>query len=212
MSGYSRRDRIESLVVPATARQSRELIGQSIRRREDERFVTGRGTFLDDVHPSGLLHGVFLRSPYAHARLLSLDLEAARSMPVEHTPIPPLCTLVVASAFDAAIHDAFGKLLGTNCYRTYGPDCIGHDLSRYLDAQFQGEYLNQYLTEEPRPCLHLYHLVGALDPLIAAAAGGCIAIVVSIATLWITGSRRWAIWCGPRRCCIARRAGCPAIG
>ena len=96
-----------------------------------------------------------------------LYLEAARSMPVEHTPIPPLCTLVVASAFDAAIHDAFGKLLGTNCYRTYGPDCIGHDLSRYLDAQFQGEYLNQYLTEEPRPCLHLYHLVGALDPLTA---------------------------------------------
>jgi L-alanine-DL-glutamate epimerase-like enolase superfamily enzyme len=97
-----------------------------------------------------------------------LYLEAARSMPVEHTPIPPLCTLVVASAFDAATHDAFGKLLGTNCYRNYGPDCIGDDLSRYLDAQFQGEYLNQYLTEEPRPCLHLYHLVGALDPLTAA--------------------------------------------
>ena len=96
-----------------------------------------------------------------------LYLEAARSMPVGNTPIPPLCTLVVASAFDAAIHDAFGKLLGTNCYRTYGPDFLGHDLSRYLDARFQGEYLNQYVTLEPRPCLHVYHLAGALDPLTA---------------------------------------------
>ncbi len=95
-------------------------------------------------------------------------LDAARSMPVEGTPIPPLCTLVVASAFDAATHDAFGKLLGKNCYGTYGPDFIANDLSRYLDGQFKGEYLNQYVTADPRPCLHLYHLVGALDPLTVA--------------------------------------------
>ena len=92
-------------------------------------------------------------------------LEAAKSMAVEHTPIPPLCTLVVASAFDAAIHDAFGKMLGTNCYRDYGPDCIAHDLSRYLDSRFEGEFLDRYLSEKPRACLHVYHLVGALDAL-----------------------------------------------
>jgi L-alanine-DL-glutamate epimerase-like enolase superfamily enzyme len=97
-----------------------------------------------------------------------LYLEAARSMRVDQTPIPPLCALVVASAFDAAVHDAFGKLLGTNCYRAYGPDCIGHDLGHYLGPQFEGEYLNQYVTEQPRPCLHVYHLAGALDPLTAA--------------------------------------------
>jgi L-alanine-DL-glutamate epimerase-like enolase superfamily enzyme len=37
-------------------------------------------------------------------------------------PIPKLCTLVTASPFDAAIHDAFGKAQGLNCYLTYGPD------------------------------------------------------------------------------------------
>ena len=37
-------------------------------------------------------------------------------------PIPLLCTLVCASPFDAALHDAFGKLHGLNCYHTYGPD------------------------------------------------------------------------------------------
>jgi L-alanine-DL-glutamate epimerase-like enolase superfamily enzyme len=79
--------------------------------------------------------------------------------------IPQLCTLVVASAFDAAIHDAFGKTIGASCYRLYGPDFIQHDLSRYLDHQFKGEYIDRYVSPEPRPSLHVYHLVGALDPL-----------------------------------------------
>ncbi len=47
-------------------------------------------------------------------------------------PIPKLCTLVVASPFDAALHDAFGKLHGRNVYATYGPDLLTHDLARYL--------------------------------------------------------------------------------
>jgi L-alanine-DL-glutamate epimerase-like enolase superfamily enzyme len=98
-------------------------------------------------------------------QLEPLYLEAARAMPVEGTPIPKLCTLVVASAFDAAIHDAFGKALGLNCYRAYGKDFIAYDLSRYLDSWFAGEYLNRYITEQPRACLSIYHLVGALDPL-----------------------------------------------
>src|SRR2546421_2795296 len=59
-------------------------------------------------------------------------------------PIPKLCTLVTASPFDAAIHDAFGKALGLNCYQTYGPDLVTHDLARYLNADFKGEYLNRY--------------------------------------------------------------------
>ena len=49
-------------------------------------------------------------------------------------PIPKLCTLVVASPFDAALHDAFGKVHGRNVYDTYGPDLMTHDVSRYLGA------------------------------------------------------------------------------
>src|SRR5262249_54343680 len=51
-------------------------------------------------------------------------------------PIPVLCAQVVASAFDAAVHDAFGKLHGLNCYHTYGPDFVSHDLSFYLGSEF----------------------------------------------------------------------------
>src|SRR4030095_16930599 len=65
-------------------------------------------------------------------------------------PIPKLCTLVTASPFDAAIHDAFGKVHGRNCYQTYGPDLMAGDLTPYLGPQFKDESLNQYHLHEPR--------------------------------------------------------------
>jgi L-alanine-DL-glutamate epimerase-like enolase superfamily enzyme len=80
-------------------------------------------------------------------------------------PIPPLCTLVVASPFDAALHDAFGKLHGLSCYHTYGPDFVSHDLGHYLGGEFAGEWLHDWLSRDPKPTMPLYHLVGALDPL-----------------------------------------------
>ncbi len=80
-------------------------------------------------------------------------------------PIPKLCTLVTASAFDAAVHDAFGKVHGVNCYKTYGPEYMSHDLALYLGPEFQGEYLNQYVNSYPKPRMPLYHLVGAVDPI-----------------------------------------------
>jgi L-alanine-DL-glutamate epimerase-like enolase superfamily enzyme len=95
-------------------------------------------------------------------------LDAAREVSRQRNlaePIPPLCTLVAASPFDAALHDAFGKAHGLNCYHTYGPEFMTHDLSRYLGPEFQGEYLDHYLSKEPRARLPLYHLVGALDPI-----------------------------------------------
>jgi L-alanine-DL-glutamate epimerase-like enolase superfamily enzyme len=83
-------------------------------------------------------------------------------------PIPRLCTMVVASAFDAAVHDAYGKLHGRNCYHTYGPDFLDRDLGYFLGGEFKGEALSQYIDREPQPRLPLYHLVGALDPLTPA--------------------------------------------
>ncbi|GIW80280.1 MAG: hypothetical protein KatS3mg105_2087 [Gemmatales bacterium] len=80
-------------------------------------------------------------------------------------PIPKLCTLVAASAFDAAIHDAFGKVHGLNCFRTYGPDFMTDDLARYLGPEFKGEYLDRYVLTKPKERMPMYHLIGALDPL-----------------------------------------------
>lgn len=83
-------------------------------------------------------------------------------------PIPKLCTLTTASPFDAAVHDAYGKLLGRSAYQTYGADCMNHDLSRYLGAAFKGEYLDRYVLPAPKPRMPLYHLVGAVDAIVAA--------------------------------------------
>ncbi|MDX9754514.1 MAG: enolase C-terminal domain-like protein [bacterium] len=82
--------------------------------------------------------------------------------------IPKLCTLVVASPFDAALHDAYGKLHGVSSYHTYSKDYMTHDLAHYLDARFQGEFLQAYVSPEPKPSLPLYHLIGAVDPLTTA--------------------------------------------
>jgi L-alanine-DL-glutamate epimerase-like enolase superfamily enzyme len=80
-------------------------------------------------------------------------------------PIPKLCTLVTASAFDAAVHDAFGKTHGLNCFHTYGPEFMNHDLSHYLGAEYKGEYPSRYVRSEPKPRMPLCHLVSAVDPI-----------------------------------------------
>jgi carbon-monoxide dehydrogenase large subunit len=50
-------------------------------RKEDARFIRGRGTYVDDVQLPGMLHGAILRSPLAHARILSIDTSAAEAHP-----------------------------------------------------------------------------------------------------------------------------------
>lgn len=54
---------------------------QTAARREDVRFLTGRGRYIDDTAPEGALHAVFLRSSVAHAEIAGLDLDAARQAP-----------------------------------------------------------------------------------------------------------------------------------
>jgi aerobic carbon-monoxide dehydrogenase large subunit len=50
-------------------------------RKEDPRFVRGKGTYIDDIALPGMLHGAVLRSPYAHARIRSIDTSAAEAHP-----------------------------------------------------------------------------------------------------------------------------------
>jgi hypothetical protein len=52
-------------------------------------------------------------------------------------PIPKLCTLVTAAAFDAAIHDALARRMQINCFDSYGPEFMTQDLSRYLGAEYK---------------------------------------------------------------------------
>ena len=56
-------------------------IGASVRRKEDQRFVTGSGQYTDDVSRPGHAHAYFLRSPHAHADIKRLDIAAAKGSP-----------------------------------------------------------------------------------------------------------------------------------
>src|ERR1044071_6101575 len=56
-------------------------IGAAVRRKEDQRFVTGKGHYTDDVNRPGQCYAYFLRSPHAHARIKAIDGAAAAKMP-----------------------------------------------------------------------------------------------------------------------------------
>jgi aerobic carbon-monoxide dehydrogenase large subunit len=60
------------------------LVGARVRRVEDRRLLAGAGRYVDDVTVPDLLHAAFLRSPYPHAEIASIDVGAARALPGVH--------------------------------------------------------------------------------------------------------------------------------
>jgi aerobic carbon-monoxide dehydrogenase large subunit len=64
-----------------TVQKGKLLVGQSLRRTEDPKFVTGAGAYLDDLKFPKMLYAAFVRSPHAHAKILSVNVEPALSAP-----------------------------------------------------------------------------------------------------------------------------------
>ena len=64
-----------------TTTSAGRFVGQAVRRREDPRLLTGRGSYVDDVTVPGMLHAAFVRSDLAHARITGLDVGAAQALP-----------------------------------------------------------------------------------------------------------------------------------
>src|SRR6201982_3857438 len=58
-----------------------EGIGASVVRKEDRRFITGKGRYVDDIKLQGMTYAQFVRSPHAHAKIKSIDTAAAAKMP-----------------------------------------------------------------------------------------------------------------------------------
>jgi len=68
---------LTSVVTP----KQQALVGASLRRKEDRRFLTGQAQYITNVKLPGMLHAVFVRSSYAHARVLKIDASKAESHP-----------------------------------------------------------------------------------------------------------------------------------
>ena len=92
--------------------------------------------------------------------------------------LPWLAALVCNSAFDIALHDAFGQLVQRPIYRTYNSEFMGSDLATFLEPaedgcmNFRGSYPSDWLAREPASPLRAWHLVGGLDPLVPADLTG----------------------------------------
>lgn len=86
-------------------------------------------------------------------------------------PMPLLAGLVCCSAFDLALHDAYGKLHGVDIYNTYNKQFMNKDLAGFLvpdidsSFSFKGKYPADFLNFSPPSKLPAWHLVGGKDPL-----------------------------------------------
>ncbi len=121
------------------------------------KIVDAADDFNECGHPLELTHA--LSQDYASAA----D-DVVESMGLAEA-MPKLALLVCASPIEAAIHDAYGKVLEANSYNLLGEEFVNRDISAYLNSDFAGEYLDAYTLRSPKPEMPLYHLVGALDPL-----------------------------------------------
>lgn len=70
--------------APFPGGAAHRFVGASVRRKEDPRFLTGHGTYLDDLTMTGMLHAAFVRSHHARARIVAIDAERARQAPGVH--------------------------------------------------------------------------------------------------------------------------------
>jgi L-alanine-DL-glutamate epimerase-like enolase superfamily enzyme len=92
-------------------------------------------------------------------------------------PMPWLAALICASAFDVALHDAYGNLHQRPVYETYGPEHMHRPLDKFLipsdkSVSFENKYIADFLLSKRHEKLPAWHLVGGLDPLDAADLSG----------------------------------------
>lgn len=94
----------------------------------------------------------------------------------EHEPMPWLAALVCCSAFDVALHDAYGNVLGRPVYETYTGGFMSRDLAAFIEplsgVTFKGKFPADFLESRRPDRLKAWHLVGGLDPLTPADLTG----------------------------------------
>jgi len=128
--------------------------------------------FADEGHPLELGHC------FNESILPSLlaKLNASRGAGAE--PMPWLAALVCCSAFDVALHDAYGHSVGREVYATYNSEFMNADLAHFLepaahaDVSFAGKYPCDFLTSPPARKMPAWHLVGGKDLLDASELTG----------------------------------------
>ena len=124
---------------------------------------------------NGTGHPIELSVDFINSGLEEL-LERANQDNPSSLAIPHLAGLVCYSAFDIALHDAYGKYHNISTYETYNSEFMNRDLSELMEpgdeaVSFKGKYPSDYLKQYT-PQMPVWHLVGGLDPLTEADCDG----------------------------------------
>jgi carbon-monoxide dehydrogenase large subunit len=131
--------------------------GTRVPRVEDTRLLTGHGTYVDDIVRPGMLHACFVRSPFAHARINSIDASAALALPGVHA-------VLTAADLNNDVHEAWHAVAGKDVPDTPRPPLAEGE------AKFVGDPVaiviaeNRYLAEDALELIDVEY-----DPLPAIA-------------------------------------------
>jgi carbon-monoxide dehydrogenase large subunit len=136
-------------------------VGHSVRRVEDARFIRGAGHYVDDVVLPGMLHMVLLRSPYAHARIRSIDVSAASELPGVHIVITGEALAAHNLAWMPTLSGDTQAVLATDKVRFQGQEVAAVVADDPYIAQDAAELIE--VDYEPLPAL--------VDPRAALAEG-----------------------------------------
>ncbi|HLI24505.1 MAG TPA: aerobic carbon-monoxide dehydrogenase large subunit [Acidimicrobiales bacterium] len=129
-------------------------------RKEDARFLRGRGTYVDDVRLPGMLHGAVLRSPHAHARILGVDTSAAEAHPRVRAVVTGKLLQTLNLAWMPTLSGDVQSVLATDKVRFQGQEVAFVVAEDRYSARDALELIE--VDYEPLPAV--VDALGALDP------------------------------------------------
>ena len=115
--------------------------GSRVNRVEDARLVTGEGTFVDDVSLPGMLHVCFVRSPFARARIRSIDTSAALEL-------PGVFTVLVGADLNPRMHEQWHTAMGKNVPETFRPPLADDEVRHVGDPIAMVVADSRYVAED----------------------------------------------------------------
>src|SRR3954454_653867 len=136
-----------------------------MKRKEDPRFVRGQGRYVDDVRLPGMLHGAVLRSPLAHARIVSIDTSAAEQHPKVRAVITGKTLEGLGLAWMPTLSADTQAVLATDKVRFQGQEVAFVIAEDHYSARDALELID--VDYEPLPVVHdAHHALDADAPVI----------------------------------------------
>ena len=116
-------------------------IGASVRRKEDQRFITGKGRYTADIDRPGQAHAYFVRSPHAHAKIRTIETKTAAAMPGvyqggQYGQIPGSTTSAPAAG---PHHHYTFELFALDTKLDLGADATRADVLKAMDGHILGK-------------------------------------------------------------------------